>query len=304
MGAVGAPIGGQHGGLSPPPNVHIHIPKYERVDESDNHIILCSMPNYGRVLFIDDQVQFVESDEYLYHESLVHPAMTTNGYPRDVLIIGGGDGLALREVLKWNTVESVDVVDIDQDVVSVGRHEIEDLNSNAFSDKRVRILIDDGREFLERADKKYDVIVIDSTDPDADERASRLFSKEFYLTARQKLKSDGVLVTQASSCESLTFTRIYKTLSSVFPVVKPYCVDMPSVGKLGFVLASNFKDPMYLSNFTSLNTKVYNLTFHRQLFESQYIIPYNDDVSIITDSNPIKQTYFFSAKLDDDEKNN
>ena len=91
-------------------------------------------------------------------------------------------------------------------------------------------------------------------------------------------------------------------MSSVFPVVRPYCVDIPSVGKLGFVLASNFKDPMYVSNFPSLNTKVYNSTFHRQLFERQPIIPYNDDVSIVTDSNPIKQTYFFSAKLDNDER--
>ena len=298
MGVVGAPIGGHHH-MALPPNVRIHIPKYEEGSESDNHIILCTIPEYGRVLFIDDQVQFVESDEYLYHESLVHPAMTTQGNPKDVLIIGGGDGLALREVLKW-PVKRVDLVDIDQDVVNLGKHELKDLNSNAFSDTRVRVFINDGREFLEKVDKRYDVIIIDSTDPEADERASRLFSKEFYLIARQKLKPDGVLVTQASACESLTFSRIYKTLSSVFPFVRPYCVNIQSIGRVGFILASNFHDPLSVTYVPPLQTKVYNLIFHKQLFEKQPIIRY--DASIITDSNPIKQTYFFSAKLDNDER--
>jgi len=161
--------------------------------------------------------------------------MATHGNPRDVLIIGGGDGLALREVLKWSSVESVDLVDHDDELVSLGRWKLKDLNLNAFSDKRVKVFVDDEREFLKETDKKYDVIIIDTIDPEVDQSLSRLFTKEFYLIARQKLKQDGVLVTRGSDCESLTFARIYRTLSSVFPIVRPYCVNMPSIGKIGFV---------------------------------------------------------------------
>jgi len=264
----------------------------------DPRLILHKFPKYGRVLLIYDHVKFAESDEYLYHESLVHPAMTTHGYPRDVLIIGGGDGLALREVLKWSSVESVDVVDNDE-LINLGRGKLKDLNLNAFSDKRVNVFIDDGREFLERTDKKYDVIIIDTIDLEVDESVSKLFTKEFYLIARQKLKTDGVLVSRDSECESLTFARIYRTLASIFPLVKPYCVDIPSMGKVGFVIASDYRDPTTVTYVPPLQTKVYNSSFHTQLFDTYYNYR---EAEIITDSNPIKQDYFFSVKLYDDEK--
>ena len=266
----------------------------------DPYLILRKFPNYGKVLLIYDHVKFAESDEYLYHESLVHPAMATHGYPKDVLIIGGGDGLALREVLKWNSVESVDVVDSDDELVNLGRWKLKDLNLNAFSDKRVNVFVDNEREFLERTDKRYDVIIIDSIDPEVDESASRLFSKEFYLIAKQKLKPDGVLVTRGSECESLSFARIYHTLASVFPIVRPYCTDIPSMGKVGFVIASNFHDPLSVTYVPPLQTKAYNLTFHMQLFDTYY--NYYKEAKIITDSNPIQRKYFFSVKLNDDER--
>jgi len=266
----------------------------------DPRLILREFPKYGRILLIYDHVKFAETDEYLYHESLVHPAMATHGYPKDVLIIGGGDGLALREVLKWSSVENVDIVDSDDELISLGRGKLKDLNLNAFSDKRVNIFMDEEREFLQETDKRYDVIIIDAIDPEVDESVSRLFSKEFYLIARQKLKSDGVLVTRGSECESLTFARIYRTLASVFPIVKPYCVDIPSMGRVGFVIASNFHDPMSVTYVPPLQIKVYNLIFHMQLFDTYY--NYHREANIITDSNPIKQDYFFSVKLHDDER--
>jgi len=235
-------------------------------------------------LLIYDHVKFTESDEYLYNESLVHPAMATHGYPRDILMIGGGDGLALREVLKWNTVENVDVVDSDDELITIGREKLKDLNLNAFSDRRVNVFIDEEREFLQGTEKRYDVITIDTIDPEVDKSVSRLFTKEFYSVARQKLKSDGVLITRGSECESLTFARIYRALASIFPVVKPYCVDIPSIGKVGFVLASNFHDPASVTYVPPLQTKAYNLTSHIQLFSIQY----SREAEIITDSNPIK----------------
>ena len=266
----------------------------------DPRLILHKFPKYGRVLLTYDHVKFAETDEYLYHESLVHPAMTTNGYPKDVLIIGGGDGLALREVLKWSTVENVDVIDKDDEIVNLGMEKLKDLNLNAFSDKRVNIFIDEEREFLQGTDKKYDVIIIDTIDPEVNKSVSRLFTKEFYSISRQKLKSDGVLVTRGSECESLAFVRIYRALASVFPIVKPYCVDIPSMGRVGFVIASNFHDPAYVTYVPPLQTKAYNLIFHRQLFDTYY--NYYREAEIITDSNPIKQDYFFSVKLDLDER--
>ena len=265
----------------------------------DPRLILYKFPEYGLSLLIYDHVKFTESDEYLYYESLVHPAMATHGYPREVLIIGGGDGLALREVLKW-PVESVDVVDSDYELLNLGRKKLKDLNLNAFSDRRVKVFAVDGRVFLQGINKSYDVIIIDTIDPEVDQSIFWLFTKEFYLIARQKLKPDGVLVTRGSECGSLSFARIYKTLSSVFPVVKPYCIDIPSMGKVGFVLASNIHNPTSVTYVPPLQTKVYNLSFHMQLFSAQH--NYQRDVDIITYLNPILQRYFFSEKLDDDER--
>ena len=267
----------------------------------DPRLILFKFPEYGKALLIYDYMKFAESDEYLYHESLVHPAMVTHGNPKDVLIIGGGDGLALREVLKWSSVESVDVVDNDNELINLGREKLKDLNSNAFSDRRVKVFLGYGREFLQRIWKKYDVIIIDTIDPEVDQIISWLFTKEFYLTAMQKLNPGGVLVTRGSECESLTFSRIYNTLASVFPVVRAYCVNIPSMGKVGFVIASNFQDPASITYFPSLQTKAYNSSFHMQLFSTQYDY-HKREANIITDLNPIKQGYFFSAKLDDDER--
>jgi len=280
---------------TPPP---LPTPSSPEVKTIKIDSVLIKNKESGNVLLVYDHLKFNEKDGYLYYEFLVHPAMASHPNPRRVLIIGGGDGFALKEVLKWNP-EKVDVVEENEDLLELGKGKLSKLNGKAFKDRRVSVMERDAKEFLENTteDNYYQVAIIDTIDPDVSEDASKYYTKEFYELLKQKLSYDGVIVTQAGMCESETFNRIYSTLSLVFKTVRAYCVDVPSMGSWGFVIASNFVDPA-LSIPKPIDTKAYNESLHYSLFEKQINVKGGEP---ITENNPIKLRYFFSARLDDDE---
>ncbi len=194
--------------------------KYQRLE-------LYETEGFGKMLVLDGTIQLVEVGEESYHEVLVHPALLAHPNPRRVLIIGGGDGGTLREVLRHKTVEKVKMVEIDETVVEVSRIYL-GIDRGAFDDPRAEVIIGDGVEYLKETDERFDVIIVDSTDPVGPARL--LFSEEFYRSAYEKLNDRGVYVTQAGSVYLFTNELLdaYRAMKKVFDRV--YYFSFPVIG--------------------------------------------------------------------------
>jgi spermidine synthase len=206
---------------------------------------------FGHALVLDGLLQSAELDEHLYHEALVHPAMFLHPNPQRVLIIGGGEGATLREVLKHATVQSVTMVDIDGELVDFCKAHMPSWHGGTFDDPRVTLLHEDGRAFLERTPDRYDVIITDITDGLSDSPILALYTREFYSLCREHLTDDGLMSVQAFT---LTVHRwqehalIQRTIAAAFPTARSYTAFIPSfLLTWGFVLATKTVDPLTVS---------------------------------------------------------
>ena len=199
-------------------------------------------------LFINGNIQFSSVDEFRYHEALVHPAMSLVPSPRRVLLLGGGDGLGAREVLKYRSVQQVDLVDLDPAMTRIFSSipMLVELNKGALSDRRVKVHNLDALKYLERSQRRYDVVIIDLPDPNS-EGLSKLYTRSFYRLVARHLSPTGVLVTQATSPFYATkaFWCIHNTIAASTLSsaggrlqVLPYRASVPSFGEWGFVLGS------------------------------------------------------------------
>ncbi|MFF5263128.1 polyamine aminopropyltransferase [Actinomadura viridis] len=195
-------------------------------------------------LFLNGDLQFSSVDEYRYHEALVHPAMA--GARGDVLILGGGDGLALREVLRYPDVRSATLVELDPAMTELARthREIADLNRHAFDDPRVTTVNADAFSWLRTAARRYDSIIVDMPDPD-DVSTAKLYSVEFYGLVKRALAPGGRMVVQSGSpyFAPRSFWCIEKTIREAGLATVPYHVDVPSFGDWGYVLATPAPGP-------------------------------------------------------------
>lgn len=228
-------------------------------------------------LFLDGELQLSTLDEYRYHEALVHPAMAASReQPRQVLLLGAGDGMALREILKWQAVEQVLVVELDPDVVALAQTHpaLVQANQEAFSDPRVRVQYGDAFRLLSRLHQTFDVILADFPDPDVDAIA-KLYSLGFYTQIRHHLAPGGVFVTQASSpfFAPKAFACIATTLEAAQFNTYPYLATIPSFGPWGFVLAG-------LTPLTpaSLQLSVPTRFLTAQLLPSLFVLPGDVDL--------------------------
>jgi spermidine synthase len=192
-------------------------------------------------LYIDGHIQYSDRDEYRYHESLVHPVMAPEGPRRQVLVLGGGDGLAVREILKYKKVESIDLVDIDPEITRFSRDfpPIAHLNNNSLADPKVHVHNTDAFAFVNRPGKHYDRVIIDLPDPH-NEALNKLYSREFYKLVRLRMNPGGFLVTQSASpfYTRQTFWCIENTLRHAGFHTRPYHTTVPAFGIWGFHLAS------------------------------------------------------------------
>ncbi len=196
-------------------------------------------------LFIDGNVQFSSIDEYRYHEPLIHIPFALAKKRENVLILGGGDGLAAREILKYDDVKKITVVDLDREITDLAKNNriLTELNEKSFKNPKVKIINDDAFKFMENAREFYDVIIIDLPDPNNSSLA-RLYSREFYKTVKKKLSRAGITVTQATSpfFSAEAYRCVYESLKAAgFNHAYPYHVYVPSFGDWGFVLASDMK---------------------------------------------------------------
>jgi len=198
---------------------------------------------FGRCLILDGKIQSSEYDEHIYHESLIHPAMIMHPEPREVVVLGGGEGGALREILKHPSVAELLMVDIDREVVSLCEKYLPEWNGGAFKDPRTELLFMDARKYMENNHRRWDVIVIDITEPLDDSTAYMLFTREFYQLLTQRLKKNGVIALQAGNLNPRLLqchSAIYNTLKQVFCHVDSYGAFIPSYDTIwGFLFASH-----------------------------------------------------------------
>ncbi len=206
---------------------------------------------YGLCLVLDGKLQSTESDEFIYHEALVHAAMLTHPDPQRVMIIGGGEGATLRETLRYPSVKQAIMVDIDKDVVESCREYLPSWHLGAFDDSRSQVLHADARKYLEDTKDSFDVIIIDLSDPIEEGPAYLLFTREFYSLVNERLTKDGIIAVQAGATSInslLNYGAIYQTLKTKFPVVRPYQAFVPAYGwPWGFGFASKTLDPCDIS---------------------------------------------------------
>jgi len=231
---------------------------------------------FGKVLVLDGIVQTTEADEFIYHEMLTHLPMLSHSHPKRVLIIGGGDGGVLREVLK-HPVKEVFLVEIDEKVIELSKTYLSAICRNSFADRRANIIIDDGVNFIKECKGKFDVTIIDSSDPIGPSKV--LFSSKFYRDAFNALSNgEGIFAQQTGSPflqrEELPY--VYKRLKKIFPFVATFLTAVPTYvgGFFSFVFASKGIDPLniHLAQLEKryrkfkLKTRYYNPEIHLASF--------------------------------------
>ncbi len=217
--------------------IHVEQTPYQELAIVDTH-------EWGRALILDSIVQTTEVDESIYHEMIAHVPMMVHPNPVKVLIIGGGDGGTLREVLKYDSVDRVDLVEIDKQVIEACRKYLPTISAG-FSDDRANIIIQDGLKYVKEAECKYDVVIIDSSDPVGP--AVELFSAEFYRDIYELLHEDGIMTVQAESPAFYgdVFARVYHNMNTIFPRAGVYLACVPSYvsGFWAFGIASKQYHP-------------------------------------------------------------
>lgn len=197
---------------------------------------------YGRALVLDGKWQSCTGDEFLYHEPLVHPPLICHGNPRSVLILGGGEGATLREVLRWKTVEEAVMVDLDEAVVEACRKHLPEMAAGVFEDPRVTVHIDNAINFLDTTSRQWDIIISDLSEPVEYGPSFPLFTREYFQKMAKLLQPDGCLVVQAGSTSPVRLdfhAKIANTIAQIFPNIQSYSSSVPSFGEpWGFILAS------------------------------------------------------------------
>lgn len=209
------------------------------------HAQIVDSCTYGRMLLLDGIVQTTEKDEFIYHEMMVHVPMMSHPNPEKVLIIGGGDGGILRETLKYKSVISATMVEIDSKVVDLCSEYMPSLNDGAFKEKRAKLVYEDGAVFVKDTDEKFDVIIIDSPDPIGPARV--LFSQAFYLNISGLMNSGGIMVRQTGSVHMQEDEQkeAYGVLNKIFGNTEAYVFAVPTYvgGFFSAMFCSDFINP-------------------------------------------------------------
>ncbi len=229
---------------------------------------------FGRFLILDGCMMLTEKDEFIYHEMISHVPMCVNPNIKKVLLVGGGDGGTARELLKYKTIKTIDLVEIDEVVINACKKFIPK-TAECLEDSRVNIYIEDGLKFIRHCADIYDLIIVDSTDPFGP--GEGLFTKEFYGNCFNALHSDGIMVNQHENPfynkDAIAMQRAHKRIVSSFPISRCYQLHIPTYpsGHWLFGFASKKFHPFREVNFDKWNdlkihTRYYNTKLHRAAF--------------------------------------
>ncbi len=241
--------------------------EYQSIDFFDSY-------EFGKFLTLDGYMMVNEKDEFIYHDMMVHVPMATNPLIKKVLVIGGGDGGTVRELTRYPSIEVIDMVEIDEQVVKLSQQYLP-LTASQLNDPRVKIYYDDGLSFVSGLDNTYDLILVDSTDSMGP--GEGLFSKAFYDNCYQALTEDGILVNQHESPyydkEAKEMKRSHAKIKKLFPIAMVYQFHMPTYpsGHWLFGFASKKYHPIENADFDvwkdfGLKTKYYNTNIHKGSF--------------------------------------
>ena len=194
-------------------------------------------------LYLDGSLQFSSIDEYRYHEALALIPASLTSHRESVLILGGGDGLLVKQLLKYSDIQTITIVDIDEEVTKIAKEHplLLSLNQNSLDDQKVNVINNDAFKYLENTSQQYDIILADLPDP-KNTSLSRLYSREFFKLIKRRLSRQGIFVTQSTSpfFAKKAFWCINESIKSAgFGFVKPYHAYVPSMGDWGFVMAAN-----------------------------------------------------------------
>jgi spermidine synthase len=238
------------------------------------HIAILDTEEFGRILTLDGYLMVTEKDEFIYHDMIVHVPMATNLDIKKVLVIGAGDGGSIRELTRYQSIEQIDMVEIDSMVVDVCKEYLQQ-TACSLDDPRVNKYFEDGLKFIRRKVNEYDLIIVDSTDPFGP--GEGLFTKEFYGNCYNALKDKGILVNQHESTYYDEYVeamkRAHQRLKETFPIARVYQAHIPTYpsGHWLFGYASKVLDPIDdlqedRWNALGLKTKYYNTKLHRGCF--------------------------------------
>lgn len=246
--------------------LHSEQSEFQRID-----VFECS--EFGRFLTLDGLMMLTEKDEFIYHEMITHVAMASNPDIKNVLVIGAGDGGTVRELARYDTIEHIDMVEIDERVVEVSKEFLQQ-TACRLDDPRVNIVYDDGLRFVRRKENCYDLIIVDSTDPFGP--GEGLFTSEFYGNCFNALTEKGILVNQHESPyypdDAKAMQRAHKRIKEFFDVCRVYQAHIPTYpsGHWLFGFASKAIDPLTADiekwNSLGLKTRYYNTDLHKGCF--------------------------------------
>ncbi|PYZ91592.1 spermidine synthase [Salipaludibacillus keqinensis] len=224
---------------------------------------------FGNMLLLDGMVMTTERDEFVYHEMVAHVPLHTHPNPKKVLVVGGGDGGVIREILKHPEVEKATLVEIDGKVIEYSKQYLPSI-AGKLEDSRVDVQVDDGFMHIAKSENEYDVIMVDSTEPVGP--AVNLFTKGFYEGISKALKDDGVFVAQTDNpwFHQDLIKNAYRDVSETFPITRLYTANIPTYpsGLWTFTLGSKTHDPLEVKEerFHELDTKYYTNEIHRAAF--------------------------------------
>jgi spermidine synthase len=252
---------------------------------------------YGRMLFLDGVAQSSESDEFIYHEMLVHPALFSHPAPKTILLIGGAEGAGLREIFRHPGIERVVMVDVDGELIEICKHYLPQWHQGTYEDSRLELIIRDGREYVERTQETFDAIIVDLSDPLEGSPAVFLFTREFYQLLKKCLNPGGCATIQGEGINPQGLTlhaRMVCTLKSVFLKVLPYPYFLQSFHRpdahILVTLDEEWSEDVFVERVQKKNLPL--RYFSAQIAKGMFYLPsylyeaYETQDQLLTDESP------------------
>jgi len=242
---------------------------YVREQTDFQDLAMVETEEWGTMLLLDGMVMTTDRDEFVYHEMVAHPALFTHPNPEHVLVVGGGDGGVIREILKHPKVKRAVLVDIDGKVIEYSKKYLPQIASG-LDDPRVEVIVNDGFMHIHDHKNTYDVIMVDSTEPVGP--AVQLFTRGFYQGIYDALKEDGLFVAQTDNpwFKADLIRNVNRDVKAVFPIVRTYWANVPTYpsGLWTFTMGSKKYDPLAVDEtaIPELDTKYYSPRLHKAAF--------------------------------------
>ena len=241
--------------------------KYQKIQIFDTLI-------YGRILVLDGIIQVTEKDEAAYSEMLVHPAIHVLKSPKNILIVGGGDGAVAEEVLKYNFIKQIDLVDIDEEVVSLSKKYFKKINKDSLKNKKVKLFFQDASNFIEKTKNKYDLIIADRPDPVGAGRS--LFKEKFYKNISNILTNEGIAIFQSGVpfLQKSETKEVLKNVNKIFKKNGTLLTVVPSyIGGFMALIWSSNKIDMKSSKLINRKIKIKTSYYNEEIRKSAFVVP-------------------------------